>query len=61
MSGPDFQEFNLAFDGYLCDIVETNSEFVLRYYGRSLLRSCLTFNDMELGEDPWDYKGLKPR
>lgn len=61
MTDPEFQEFNLTFNGYLCDIVESNDEFQTRYLGRSLLRSCLTFNDMELADDPWDYKGLKPR
>jgi len=58
---PDFREFNLTFNGYLCDIVENNEEFCVRYTGRSLLRSCLTFNDMELAEDPWDYNIAKNR
>lgn len=62
MEAPDFKEFNLTFDGYLCDVIGVNEpEFMIRYTGRSLLRSCLTFNDMELADDPWDYNIAKNR
>ncbi len=62
MNEPDFREFNLTFNGYLCDIIGVeSSEFIPRYTGRSLLRACLTFNDMELADDPWDYNLRKNR
>lgn len=57
----EFKEYRITFCGALCDIVESEEEFIERYNGRSLLRGCLTFNDFVLADDPWDYKGLTPR
>ena len=59
----DFKEFNITFEGYLCDELDSvhSQEFVERYRGRSLLRGCLTFNDFDLADDPWDYSIAKNR
>lgn len=58
----EFKVYPIYFDKYLCDMPDlTQEQFRNRYFGRSLIRGCLQFNDFILADDPWDYNIPKNR
>lgn len=58
-----FKQFNIIFasmeDEY--DYTQSREQRLDRIYGRSIIRGCLMFNDLDLADDPWNYENPKNR
>lgn len=62
MNNKEFRQFNVYFHYTDYDPnLQTWPEHLERVRGRSLIRGCLMFNDLDFADDPWDYTIEKNR